>query len=205
MVQLSKGEQTRKRLMDLAQEAILQKGFAATSIDELTAGADITKSGFLYHFKDKTDLAYQLLARHLEHHEEMVDSLLKRADAKSDDPLESFLIFLKLLAEMLDELPHPHPGCLAASYLYQDRMFDRNIRDLIERGVMAWRTQFKARLDMITQHYSNADVDTEVLADFISTISEGSIVISKAMNNKHILAQQILLARDYIRRIFAQS
>ena len=31
----SKGEQTRKRIMDLAQDAVLQKGFAATSIDEI--------------------------------------------------------------------------------------------------------------------------------------------------------------------------
>ena len=43
-----------------------QKGFAATSIDELIAGAGITKSGFFYHFKDKTELAKALLLRYLE-------------------------------------------------------------------------------------------------------------------------------------------
>ncbi len=188
--------------MDLAQEAILQKGFAATSIDELTAGAEITKSGFLYHFRDKTDLARQLLIRHLEHHEGLVDSLMARADELSDDPLHSFLIFLKFLSEMLDDLPNTHPGCLAASYLYQDRMFDRNIRELIERGVMAWRIQLKDRLELIAEEYPVQDIDLDALADFISTISEGGIVLSKALNNKHILSQQIMLARDYIKRVF---
>jgi AcrR family transcriptional regulator len=47
---LSKGEQTRERLLDLAEERVLHKGFASTSIDELIAAAGITKSGFFYHY-----------------------------------------------------------------------------------------------------------------------------------------------------------
>ena len=38
--------------MDIAQDAVLAKGFDATSIDEIVAAADITKGGFFYHFKD---------------------------------------------------------------------------------------------------------------------------------------------------------
>jgi AcrR family transcriptional regulator len=45
---------TRERLLELAEQQVLQKGFAATSIEELIAGVGITKSGFFYHFKDKT-------------------------------------------------------------------------------------------------------------------------------------------------------
>ena len=47
----------RERLLQLAEQAVLEKGFSATSIEELIAGAGITKSGFFYHFKDKTELA----------------------------------------------------------------------------------------------------------------------------------------------------
>ena len=59
----TKGERTRERIMDLAYQAIVEKGFAATSIEELVEAAGITKSGFFYHFRDKNDLARQLLAR----------------------------------------------------------------------------------------------------------------------------------------------
>jgi TetR/AcrR family transcriptional regulator, transcriptional repressor for nem operon len=41
-----KGARTRERLLDLAYEAIIAKGFAATSIEELVESAGITKSGF---------------------------------------------------------------------------------------------------------------------------------------------------------------
>jgi AcrR family transcriptional regulator len=52
-----KGPATRERILELAESAVLEKGFAATSIEELIVAAGITKSGFFYHFKDKGELA----------------------------------------------------------------------------------------------------------------------------------------------------
>ena len=43
---VAKGEQTRDRIMDIAEASVLQKGFAATSIDEILFESGITKSGF---------------------------------------------------------------------------------------------------------------------------------------------------------------
>src|SRR5690606_5492461 len=114
---LRKGEQTRERILDIAQDAVLHKGFAGTSIDEIIAEAGITKSGFFYHFKDKNDLAKALLQRYLDTEWVLFDELFKKADELSEDPLHSFLIFLKLFAEMMGDLPNGHPGCLAASYV----------------------------------------------------------------------------------------
>ena len=45
-----KGERTRDRILDLAYDSVIRKGFAATSIEELVEAAGITKSGFFYHF-----------------------------------------------------------------------------------------------------------------------------------------------------------
>ena len=49
----SQGLRDAERILDRAEVAVLDKGFAATSIDELIAAVGITKSGFFYHFKDK--------------------------------------------------------------------------------------------------------------------------------------------------------
>ena len=43
---MARGEETRQRILDVAQDAVLAKGFDATSIDEIVANAEITKSGF---------------------------------------------------------------------------------------------------------------------------------------------------------------
>lgn len=57
--------EVRERVLQLAESAILEKGFGATSIEELIAAAGITKSGFFYHFKDKTELARILPTRYI--------------------------------------------------------------------------------------------------------------------------------------------
>ena len=52
------------------RSAVLAKGFASTSIEELIAAVGITKSGFFYHFRDKGELAKGLMLRYLEHDKE---------------------------------------------------------------------------------------------------------------------------------------
>ena len=86
---MRKGEQTRQRIMDIAEAAILQKGFGATSIDEVIAEAEITKSGFIYHFHDKNQLALALLDRYLERDNVLLNDIEARAAALSDDPLQA--------------------------------------------------------------------------------------------------------------------
>ena len=48
---------TRARILEVAEAAVLAKGFASTSIEEIIAAVGITKSGFFYHFRDKSALA----------------------------------------------------------------------------------------------------------------------------------------------------
>src|SRR5689334_17871233 len=81
----TKGEKTRERILDFAYDSIVQKGFAATSIEELVEAAGITKSGFFYHFRDKNDMARQLFDRFLAEDEHIVETLASRAreDRKS--------------------------------------------------------------------------------------------------------------------------
>lgn len=194
----------RGRLLELAETAILQKGFSATSIDELVVGAGITKSGFFYHFKDKGDLAKALLERHFERDNAILDGIFGRARELHDDPLHAFLIGLKLFAEMLVQMPELHPGCLVASICYQEQLFNREIRELNAKGVLAWRARFRAYLDEIAAQYpARADVDLDMLADMLSTLVEGGIVMVKALREPHILAQQVMLYRVVIRSIFA--
>jgi len=150
---LTKGEQTRERILDLAQDAVLHKGFASTSIDELIAAAGITKSGFFYHFRDKNDLAKALLKRYLERDEAIFDELSARADSLNEDPLHGFLVFLKMLADLMADLPSGHPGCVVASYTYQDQLFSREVRDLAAAGVRVWRARFRKRLDLVAERW----------------------------------------------------
>lgn len=200
---LSKGEQTRERIMDIAQDAVLHKGFASTSIDEIISEAGITKSGFFYHFRDKNDLAKALLQRYTDNEWKVFDQLFTQADALSEDPLHSFLIFLKLFADLMSDLPNGHPGCLIASYVYQDFLFSREVRGMTTEGHRIWRRRFRDRLDQIAARYpARVDVNLDDLADMLSAVADGGIILSKSLHDPSLLPRQILQYRAYVKLMF---
>jgi len=201
-----RGNDTRDRILEIAEAAVLAKGFAGTSIEELIAAVGITKSGFFYHFRDKGQLAKAMLLRYLDRDKALLDDMFRRADELNEDPLHGFLVGLKMFAEMMANLPEVHPGCLAASFCYQDQLFNREIRELNASGMMAWRTRFRERLDLIAKRYPpRQEVDLDALADMISTLVEGGLILGRVFNDVTILPRQVLLYRDFVRAIFAPS
>ena len=198
-----RGGDTRERILDAAETAVLDKGFAATSIDELIAAVGITKSGFFYHFRDKGELAKALLVRYIERENDLFDDLFRRADELNEDPLHGFLVGLRMMAEMMSDLPSGHPGCLVAAYCYQDRLFDREIRDLNAAALLGWRERFRERLERIAARYPpRMTIDLDDLADMLSVIADGGIILSKVVKDKEALPRQVMLYRDFVRMIF---
>jgi AcrR family transcriptional regulator len=196
---------TRQHILDVAEAAVLAKGFGATSIDELIAAVGISKSGFFYHFRDKTELARALLERYIAQDEEIYDDIFARADSLDEDPLHSFLIGLKLLAELFADLPNGHPGCVVASVCYHEQLFDRGVRDLNAQAVFGWRKRFLARLEQIAAVYPpRLDIQLDDLADMLSGVADGGIILSRVTGDTQALARQMMLYRDFIRLVFSE-
>ena len=203
---ISKGEQTRQRILDIAEAAVLSKGFEATSIDEIIAEAAITKSGFYYHFADKNVLARAMLKRYIEHNDALFDSIFGRARQLSDDPLQFFLVGLNMLAEIMEDLPSGHPGCLIASICYQERLFDREVVELTARSVRGWNSRFRSYIDEIATRYPSRDpVDLDDVANMLSCVVDGGIIMSKTLRDPAQLAKQVRLYRSYIKLLFTPN
>ncbi len=202
-VRKRKGAETRERILELAEAGVLEKGFAATSIDELISAAGITKSGFFYHFRDKGMLARALMQRYLDQEDAILDELFARADELNEDPLHGYLVALRLLAEMMADLPNTHPGCMVAAFCYQEQLFDSEVRELNREGVLGWRRRMRERLELIAQRYPpRVEADMDALADMASALIEGGIIISRVLREKEALPKQIMLYRDFVRAVF---
>jgi AcrR family transcriptional regulator len=199
----TKGERTRERILDVAYQSIVEKGFAATSIEELVEAAGITKSGFFYHFRDKNDMARQLFDRFLSEDEAIFDTLEKRARELSDDPLQSLLIFLNLYAQMMDDMESLHPGCMVATVTYQERIFDPALKQMNVEYLLRMRERFARWFGEIRGAYEpRIAVDFDALADHLTVVVEGAIVQSKALGDLSVMGSQTRLYRNYVKLIF---
>ena len=202
----TKGQQTRDHILKTAEDIILQRGYSGTSIEDIIGTAGITKGGFFYHFDGKNDLARKLMLRYLEQDELFFRKLIDRARTLTEDPLQQLLVFLKLLAEAMVDLPGTHPGCLVASFTYESQQFDDEVRELNARGVLSWRRIFTEQLEKIAAKYPmKIDRPLAELADMLTSVIEGSIVVSKVLDDKDILPNQLLQYRNYIRLVFGDA
>ncbi len=165
--------------------------------------AGITKSGFFYHFKDKNDLARQLFDRFLAEDEAIIETLEKRARELSDEPLQSLLIFINLYAQVMDDMEALHPGCMVATVTYQERIFDPALKRMNEDYLMRTRVRFRRWFEEISAaHPPREQVDLDALADHLTVIVEGAIVLSKALKDESLMGKQVRLFRSHIRLLF---
>ncbi len=146
------------------------------------------------------------MLRYLEHDQQVLDELFRRGDELNEDPLHGFLVGLKLFAEMMANMTEAHPGCLAASFVYQDQLFNRDVRDLNAEGILRWRRRFRERFEVIARKYPpRDDVDLDALADMAATLIEGALMLSRALRDPMIPPKQVLLYRDFVRCVFTRG
>lgn len=199
----TRGEQRREKILQVAEAAILRQGFASTSIEDIIHQAHITKGGFFYHFSGKPELAKALVERYLATDDAFFLGLVERARFLSEDPLQQMLIFLNLLAEAMENLGDLHPGCLVASFTYESHLLNDEVKALMAEGTRRWRALFREQLERVQADYSpKLEVPLDELADMLSGVIEGGIILSRVLHDKLVLAQQLRQYRNYIKLLY---
>ena len=198
------GIATREKILNGAQELILNRGYSGMKVDHVLEPVGITKGAFFHHFKTKDDLAKALLRRYNGQDALLYEETRDRAEKLSDDPLQQVLIFIRLFEDMFSGLTEPYPGCLLASYLYELQQFDDETRDMLRESFARWRTLLKEKFERVIQKYPPRNpVSASHLADAFTVVLEGAFITGKAMNEPKLVAEQLRLYRNYIELLFA--
>jgi len=77
-------ERTKARILDSAAALFRSQGFEAASIDEIMAGAGLTRGGFYQHFASKEALFAEYVARELDFGRQLRQARDPDADAPED-------------------------------------------------------------------------------------------------------------------------
>jgi TetR/AcrR family transcriptional regulator, transcriptional repressor for nem operon len=200
------GTATRTRILDAAQELVLEQGFGGTSVDAVIESARTTKGGFFHHFPSKQELARALVERYVDEDMELLDGLFERAERLSRDPLQQLLLFVGLQEEAADQLSSDDPGCLYASFAYERELFDEVTREAIAQACRRWRERTRAKLDEVVALYPpRLEVDLDSLADEGLALFEGSYVLARALGEPQLLKGQLRHFRNYLELLFSPA
>ena len=90
-----------------------------------------------------------------------------------------------------------------ATLCYQDRLFGGTVRDLNRRGVLSWRKRFRSWLDEISEvHAPRPGINLDDMADMVSAVADGGLVLGRALGEPKLVAQQIMLYRRFVELAF---
>jgi TetR/AcrR family transcriptional regulator, transcriptional repressor for nem operon len=197
------GTATRERILGAAQQLVLERGFAATSVDAVIASAATTKGAFFHHFHSKNELGRALLERYAAADERVLEEFMTAAEAESDDPAEQLVAFVRRFEQAATELAPTQPGCLFVSFVYERKLGVDGARELIQEAIASWRQRILAKLEAATDARPAAiAVELPALADHVFTTFEGGFILARAMDDPSRLAAQLAQLRTYLELLF---
>ncbi len=181
----------------------MQRGYAGTSVDDILKSAGLTKGAFFHHFKGKGDLARELVERHARGVIVMFEDFARRAEAKTDDPLEQVFLFLKYFDEFLLSSNEPPPGCIYAVYVYESMQFEPAIRAGVAASLRDWTAIYVRKFHEVLERYEPAmPVTARELAELVVAMIEGSLVLARAYGDERLAERQSDHLRRYLTLLF---
>jgi TetR/AcrR family transcriptional repressor of nem operon len=134
---------------------------------------------------------------------ELLEHHVERAKKLASDPLERVLVLIGLYEEDFEALAEPFPGCLFASYVYENKLLEEGTLEVVRASTLMWRAEMRKLLeDVVAVHPPRIPVDLESLADLFYALTEGSFIMTKTLADKSLLARHAAHLRNYLKLLF---
>ena len=177
------------QVLESALEVFWRRGYASTSVEDLTAATGLGRGSLYGAFGDKEALFIACLRRYLQRSQEVVRQTLQHAD-----PREAVTtLFTELAARYSD--PHLPPGCLQTNTVLENA----TLGEAITRLNAAALAEFQAALyEMFCRARTLGQLrpgqDPLALTQFFATLALGLGVMSKQSANGAVLRNTVQVA-----------
>jgi TetR/AcrR family transcriptional repressor of nem operon len=194
--------ETKRALLDAALKLMLAQGFTATSVDEISAAAQVTKGSFFHYFESKEDLAKAVLEYFFQHQCQMFAQAPFR---QKTDPLEKVFGRMDLLAQ-LARSPQGPCSCLIGNFAQELAPTHPEMRDLCATYFERGAADFARDLAEAKKAYPPAvKFDPESVGRLYLTIIQGSMILGKAAQSSVPFAENVAHLRKYLEYLFGRS
>jgi TetR/AcrR family transcriptional regulator, transcriptional repressor for nem operon len=189
----------RDRLLDAALRIIREKGYAATTVDDLCAAAGVTKGAFFHHFRSKEDLGIAAAG----HWSEMTEALFAAADYhRPEDPLDRILAYLDfrdaLIAGTIAEFT-----CLVGTMVQEVHESSPAIRDAGFASIAGHAATLEADIAAAMALYgAPVGVTAKSLALHTQAVIQGGFILAKGSGDPDLTRDSIAHLRRYLRLLF---
>ena len=201
--QTSQLPETKRKLVDAGVNLMRNRGFNATTVDDICAAAGVTKGGFFHYFKSKEDLATAAVIRF---HEIKSKQFAEAPFRRLADPLDRVFGRLDFAKEASGGAKGLTKGCLMGMFAQELSFTNPELRSLCQDKLARIAKDFETDLAEAKALYApRADFDPKGLAVLYLSIVQGSLILAKASESNLVLVENIEQFRAYLQTLFGRS
>jgi TetR/AcrR family transcriptional repressor of nem operon len=189
----------RNRLLDAAMQAIREKGYSATTVDDICGAAGVTKGAFFHHFKSKEELGVAAAG----HFSEMAELLFGGAPFHElADPLDRLLGYIDFRAAILTG-PIAEFTCLLGTMVQEAYDSHPAIRAACETYIVRHAARVGEDIAAAKALYApDATWSAESLGLYTQAVLQGSFILAKATGGPEVARDCVAHLRLYILQLF---
>ena len=172
-----KGNQSRRRIVETAQELFHAKGYTSTSMDDIVREAGMTK-GSLYHYFTGKEALGTAVVEHM-----IAEQFAAPQGAGPRDPIRGVVAMFRRAERGLADR-RCKGGCLFGNLALEVSDLHDGLRRTIEEAFARWERQVAYALESGKRDgYFNPSLQSKAMAHCIVALLEGGILLSKVQRN----------------------
>ena len=190
---------TKDKLLRAAEQRFLQKGYTATTVDEICSSAGATKGAFFHHFPSKEALALTVVEGHGQRRYEL---LTAAPELQNDDPEARVYAFIDhVIASMMDA---EEPASLVAALTLELAGVNPKFKAVCDEAFTRL-TSFVSGLidDALVNRGVTTGPTPKSLADTFVATYHGALVLSRARGDRQVVRVTLGQFRDYLSRVLS--
>ena len=189
----------RTRLLDAARDVIRQKGFAATSVDDLCRAAGVTKGAFFHHFRTKEALGVAAA----DHWAETRGALFATAPYHApEDPLDRLLAYLAFRRAIIGGETFEYT-CLVGTMTQEVHASSSAIRDACADSILGHAATLEPDIAAaMLDRDIRGDWTADSLARHTQAVLQGAFILAKATGDPGMARESVDHLIRYVRQLF---
>lgn len=193
----SRSEKTRRFIIETAAPIFNKKGYAGTSMADLTAATGLTKGSIYGNFKDKNDVAVHAF----QHNIDLIFDFFTRELGAAGSTVDKLLAYPRGFRKIYPMIL-TYGGCPILNTAVEADDTHALLRRMAVDVLIRWHKRIVGLIETgIDEGTIGSSTDAQATADVLIALMEGGIVLSKATGEASYLHHAVDTAEAMIEKL----
>jgi len=178
---VTKAEKTRQFIIEKTAPIFNTKGYAGTSISDITTATGLTKGSIYGNFANKDEVALAAF----DHNHKIVQGIIRAEMSRQDTIKEKLLVYVHVYNDYLKH-SFPEGGCPLLNTAIEADDTHPALKKKVCDAITSWKKSIISLVEqgIASKEFRN-DVNPEEVALTIIALTEGGIMIRKVTGNQN--------------------